>query len=70
LLKSRGMQVPVHIKNGRDTVQAYCPDLPGCSASAPTVEEALELLRSRVQEYFTAGSRRTPAGTRIITIEV
>jgi predicted RNase H-like HicB family nuclease len=66
------MQVPVHIRSSeaRGTVQVFCPDLPGCSASAPTVEEALELLRTRVREYFTISTRRAPAGTRVITIEV
>jgi hypothetical protein len=27
---------------------AYCPDLPGCIAHAPTPEKAVEALRSRV----------------------
>ena len=66
------MRLPVHIRSSeaRGTVQVFCPDLPGCSASAPTVEEALELLRTRLQEYFAGSTRRAPAGTRIITIEV
>jgi predicted RNase H-like HicB family nuclease len=27
---------------------AYCPDLPGCIAHAPTAEKALEALKARV----------------------
>jgi predicted RNase H-like HicB family nuclease len=66
------MQLPVHIKQSeaRGSVQVFCPDLPGCSASAPTVDDALELLRRRVREFFAASARRAPAGTRIVTIEV
>lgn len=51
-------------------VQAFCPDLPGCSAAAATVDGALDLLRRRVREYFSASARRVPKGTRIVTLEV
>jgi predicted RNase H-like HicB family nuclease len=66
------MRVPVHVqqRESQGSVQVFCPDLPGCSAAAPTMEEALELLRRRIGEYFTASTRRAPAGTRIVTIEV
>ena len=65
------MQLPVHIQKGvSGTVKAFCPDLPGCSASAATVEDALDLLRRRVRECFSASARRAPKGTRIITLEV
>jgi hypothetical protein len=66
------MQLPVHVKHSepRGTVQAFCPDLPGCSASATTLDDALELLRRRVREYFASSTRRAPVGTRIVTIEV
>lgn len=65
------MQLPVHIKHSEfGTVQAFCPDLPGCSASAATVEDALEMVRRRVGDYFAASTRRAPAGTRIVTLEV
>jgi predicted RNase H-like HicB family nuclease len=66
------MKLPVHIRQSstHGAVQAFCPDLPGCSASAPSVEQALELLKRRVDDYFAASARRAPAGTRIVTLEV
>ncbi len=66
------MKINVHIRAGSvfDTVQAFCPDLPGCSASAQTEEEALRRLRARVDEYFSPRSKALPPGTRIIQLEV
>jgi predicted RNase H-like HicB family nuclease len=66
------MHLPVHVHQSdpRGPVKVFCPDLPGCSAAAPSVEVALELLRRRVRAYFAASTRRVPAGTRIVTIEV
>ena len=55
------MKLEVHIRTrptGRDgVVQAYCPDLPGCSASARNEKEALALLRARVEEIGRASCR-------------
>ena len=65
----RYMKLPVHIRNGRGGVQAFCPDLPGCSASAANEPEALRLLRARVDEYFSSRSPVVP-GTRVIHLEV
>jgi predicted RNase H-like HicB family nuclease len=31
---------------------AYCPDLPGCIAHAPTAEKALEMLKARVIHHM------------------
>ena len=66
------MQLVVHVKQSdpRGAVQVFCPDVPGCSASASTVDEALELLRRRVRDVFAASARRSPAGARVLTIEV
>jgi predicted RNase H-like HicB family nuclease len=66
------MKLPVHVRHdpARGVVQAICPDLPGCSASAPSLDEALAILRARVDTYFGASLRRAPAGTRIVTLEV
>jgi hypothetical protein len=66
------MKLNVHIRSrqGANTVQAFCPDLPGCSASAPTEKEAVALLRARVDEYFAARVRVLLPGTRVIQLEV
>lgn len=63
------MKIAVHLRSQKGAVQAYCPDLPGCSASAPTEQQALRLLRSRVDEYFATVARPVP-GARVIHIEV
>ena len=63
------MKLQVHIRERRNSVQAFCPDLPGCSAAASTQAEALSLLRTRVDEYFAARPPVVP-GTRVIQVEV
>jgi hypothetical protein len=64
------MKLNIHVRSRARTVQAFCPDLPGCSASAQTEKEAIELLRARVDEYFSLRVRTIPPGTRIIQLEV
>jgi hypothetical protein len=68
--KQERMKLNVLVRRRADMVQAFCPDLPGCSASAPTEQEALELLRARVDEYFAFRIRALPPGTRIVQLEV
>ena len=63
------MKLSVHVRSQFGTVQAFCPDLPGCSATASTESEALTLLRGRVSDYFAAAPAKVP-GTRIIKLEV
>jgi predicted RNase H-like HicB family nuclease len=70
-LGNRTMKLRVHIrKSATDRIQAYCPDLPGCSASAETEEEALALLRRRLTETFGERTRRPPPGTRVVVLEI
>jgi predicted RNase H-like HicB family nuclease len=64
------MKVNVHVRRQSGAVQVFCPDLPGCSASAPTEDEALKKLRARVDEYFAVRARTLPPGTRIVELEV
>lgn len=64
------MKLPVHVQTRQDGVRAYCPDLPGCSASARTEQEALRRLKSRIEECFTSALVVPAPGTRIVHIEV
>jgi hypothetical protein len=64
------MKLTVHVRTQRGVVQAFCPDLPGCSATAPSERAAIDLLRARVDEYFTARPASLPAGTRVVHLEV
>ena len=55
LAKSRVMMpIAIHIRPGRTSgyVQAYSPDLAGCSAAAPSEEEALRLVGQRIRDYI------------------
>lgn len=70
MLHGPGMKIPVHVRDdSRGSVQVFCPDLPGCSATGTDVDSALAILRSRIEAYF-APSRRAPSGTRVVTLEV
>jgi hypothetical protein len=66
------MQLTVHVKqpHPQGPVQVFCPDVPGCSAAAASLDDALELLRRRVRDVFAASARRAPAGARVLSIEV
>lgn len=66
------MKVPVVLEPSARTgrIQAYCPDLPGCSASGDTELDALELLRRRITEYFARSSHRPAPGARTTTVDV
>ena len=69
MLMWESMQVLVHIRNKREFVQVFCPDLPGCSATASSETEALRLLRLRIDDYFTT-EPKAQTGTRTIKLEV
>jgi hypothetical protein len=65
------MKLNVHIRTSEfGTVQAFCPDLPGCSATAADEKLAVDKLRARIDEYFAFRPRQPPPGTRIIQLEV
>ena len=63
------MKLSVHVRTKPGLVQAFCPDLPGCSTTAATEAEALTLLRTEIAAYFR--TRATPLpGTRVLELEV
>ncbi len=64
------MKLSVLLQTRDDGVRAFCPDLPGCSASGRTDEEALRRLRTRIASCFALTPRATPPNTRIVHIEV
>ena len=70
MLITGAMKLPIHIRSKTGSVQAYCPNLPGCSAAARTEEEALRLLRERINAHFAAATRGPIPGTRIVQLEV
>ncbi|MBS0659198.1 MAG: hypothetical protein JSR82_13225 [Verrucomicrobia bacterium] len=49
-----------------DRCEAWCDDLPGCHAEAPTRAEALERMRGAIRQTLAAQPGvRTTAGARI-----
>ncbi len=64
------MRITVHLRQtDRARVLAYCPDLPGCSASGETDAEAIELLKRRMTALFNA-RRRGDGATRTTVVDV
>jgi predicted RNase H-like HicB family nuclease len=65
------MQVPVHIErsaSGRN-VRVSCPDIPGCSATGRSVDEALTELRRRIGTHFAeSAAEPAPPGVHQIVI--
>jgi hypothetical protein len=52
------------------SVLAWCPDLPGCSATGPDSSRALGVLVARIDEFFRAGQHETaPRGARKVELE-
>lgn len=67
------MMLTIYIRPGRtdNAVQAYCPDLLGCSAVGETEKEAVTLVMARVEAYFSDRQKKpVPAGTRRVDIEI
>jgi predicted RNase H-like HicB family nuclease len=64
------MRLNIHVRSQFGTVQAFCPDLPGCSATGQDQKVAIERLRARIDEYFAVRVRPLPPGTRVFQIEV
>jgi predicted RNase H-like HicB family nuclease len=64
------MTLHVFVRNAQGAVQAFCPDLPGCSASAATEQQALLILRGRIGQHFAARARVVPPRTRVVKIEI
>ena len=68
-----GMTLTIHVRPGRTPgwFQVFAPELPGCSASGPSVSEAVQRLRLRIDDHLADARRRAPApGTRRLQLEV
>ncbi|MBN1770487.1 MAG: type II toxin-antitoxin system HicB family antitoxin [Deltaproteobacteria bacterium] len=67
------MTLTVHVRPGRTPgwFQAFAPELPGCSASGPSVSEAVQRLRQRIDDHLDEARRRAPVpGARKLRMEV
>jgi predicted RNase H-like HicB family nuclease len=43
---------PIVIEKANRNYSAYCPDLPGCVATGPTVKETLHNMRNAIQFHI------------------
>ncbi len=68
------MKYAVAIEKASKNYSAYVPDVPGCIATGPTVEETKRLLREAIELHFESmvedGQEIPPAETVIAHIEV
>jgi predicted RNase H-like HicB family nuclease len=66
LLFRDGMKIRAYLQErSPGSVVAWCPDLPGCSATGRSPDQTLGVLAARIEEYFGAGRREaTPRGAR------
>jgi predicted RNase H-like HicB family nuclease len=49
------MTYPVALRKTEEGYSVSCPGLPGCCSQGATKEEALENIRSAIEEYLAAG---------------
>ena len=46
------LQYLVVVENNKDNFSAYSPDVPGCSATGNTIQEAVKEMKNALQEYI------------------
>jgi len=51
----RSMTYPIALRKTDEGYSVSCPGLPGCCSQGATREEALENIRSAIEEYLAAG---------------
>jgi predicted RNase H-like HicB family nuclease len=56
------MHIPVHIQSSKPGhgVRVFCPDIPGCSATGASVDQALSVLRRRIDAHFARSASEVP----------
>ena len=70
--EGEGVQIPVYIRHSPETgtVQAYCPDLPGCSSCGRDEAEAITVLRNRLADQLAESAREAPPSVRVTVIDL
>ncbi|HTJ41015.1 MAG TPA: type II toxin-antitoxin system HicB family antitoxin [Kofleriaceae bacterium] len=65
------MRVTVYLRRRPEAglVQAYCPDVPGCSSCGKTEDEALATLRRRIASQL-GSDKAPPPGVRVVALEI
>jgi predicted RNase H-like HicB family nuclease len=68
------LRYPIIIEKSRRNYSAYSPDLPGCVATGPTINETLSRMKSAIKFHLEGlkreGSEILEPSTKIIYIEI
>ena len=64
------MTYPVALRKTDEGYSVSCPELPGCCSQGATEEEALENIRSAIQEYLAAREEMIFSDPEIRRVEV
>lgn len=62
-------EYPVIVHQSRYGYDVVCPILPGCASQGDRLEEALENIKSAIQEYLEA-VRKVKKNERLVMVEV
>jgi predicted RNase H-like HicB family nuclease len=64
------MTYPVALRKTEEGYSVSCPGLPGCCSQGATREEALENIRSAIQEYLAARDEMIFSDPEIQRVEI
>jgi predicted RNase H-like HicB family nuclease len=64
------MTYPIALRKTEEGYSVSCPELPGCCSQGATEEEALENIRSAIQEYLAAREEEIFNDPEIRRIEI
>lgn len=68
------MKYPIVIEKANGNYSAYCPDLPGCVATGPTVEETTKNMKDAIRLHVKGlkedGLSVPRSSTEVVYIEV
>lgn len=64
------MTYPIALRKTEEGYSVSCPELPGCCSQGATEEEALENVRSAIQEYLAAREEEIFNDPEIRRIEI
>ncbi|HCJ67050.1 MAG TPA: hypothetical protein DHV62_06935 [Elusimicrobia bacterium] len=62
-------EYPVIVHQSQYGYDVVCPILPGCASQGDTLEEAIENIKSAIQEYLEA-VRKVKKNERLVMVEV
>jgi predicted RNase H-like HicB family nuclease len=64
------MTYPIALRKTEEGYSVSCPELPGCWSQGATEEEAIENIRSAIQEYLAARQEEIFSDPEIRRVEI